>query len=244
MEFWESDNLRNFNDFNKVRRLRLDGTSYPPSDWPITRALRNGIITQNEEVLHRRPQSTDIRICINAAPVRDECNKIIAAVATFHDVTELRSALDQQTILLNEINHRVKNTMATLQSIALLTRSGASSVDDYVSRFEKRLLALSRAYNLMTANNWRGANLRDIVATTVAPFQTTGQIFLQGPSVGLPARHTLAIAAALSELATNAAKYGALSTPEGRLTITWRLSDEKALINLSLIHISEPTRPY
>jgi len=245
MDFWANDKLEEFADFKNVKRLKLDGTPYPVTDWPLARALRTGEITHNEEVLHRRSNGTDIRICINAAPVRDREYNIVAAVATFHDVTELRDALRQQSILIDEVNHRVKNTMATVQSMALLTRSGASSIDDYVTRFEKRLLALSRAYNLMTANNWQGADLRDIVATTVAPYNTGNQVTVQGPSIKLPSNHTLALAAALQELVTNAAKYGSLSTPAGKLHIRWETKGDRLVLDWqesSGPAVSPPTR--
>jgi two-component sensor histidine kinase len=245
MDFWANDKLEGFKDFTKVKRLKLDGTPYPVTDWPLARALRTGEITHNEEVLHRRSNRTDIRICINAAPVRDREHNIVAAVATFHDVTELRDALRQQSILIDEVNHRVKNTMATVQSMALLTRSGATSIDDYVIRFEKRLLALSRAYNLMTANNWQGADLCEIVATTVAPYNTGNQVTVQGPSFKLPSNHTLALAAALQELVTNAAKYGSLSTQAGKLHIRWETQADRLVLNWqesSGPTVSPPTR--
>jgi len=245
MEFWANDELKNIADFKKIKRFRLDGSPYPVAEWPLARALRTGDTTHNEEVLHRRPNGTEMRICINAAPVRDSNNNIIAAVATFHNVTELRDALRQQNILIDEVNHRVKNTMATVQSMALLTRSGATSVDDYVTRFEKRLLALSRAYNLMTANNWQGADLRDIVATTVAPYDAGQRITAEGPSIKLPSGHTLALAAALQELITNAVKYGSLSVQTGQLLITWKTQDGRLVLNWresSGPIVSPPTR--
>ena len=218
---WSAEQVRKFEDFTKVTRLRLDGSRYPPAEWPITRALRDGTVTEDEEAIHVMPDGARICVSISAAPVYDETGKLIAAVAAFFDVTELRNALHQQNLLLDEINHRVKNTLATVQSIAALTRGGSGTVEEYVDGFQRRILALSRAYNLLTDNNWQGTNLRQIVSATVEPYAQPDQISIDGPSVHLPATQTLALAAALQELTTNAAKYGSLSVEEGRLDVHW-----------------------
>jgi len=242
---WSAEQLQTFRDFTRVMRLRLDGTRYPPAEWPIARALRDGAVTEDEEAIHEAPDGTRIRVSISAAPVYDDAGKLIAAVAAFFDVTELRDALHRQNLLLDEINHRVKNTLATVQSIAMLTRAGAGSVDEYVEGFQRRILALSSAYNLLTDNNWQGANLREIVSGMIEPYGQPNQMSVDGPSVRLPPRQTLALAAALQELATNAAKYGALSVEHGRLDVRWGYADQK--LNLSWIEsdgpaVTKPTR--
>jgi two-component sensor histidine kinase len=116
--------------------------------------------------------------------------------------------------------------MANIQSIALLTRSGAGTVEQYVNAFQQRLLALSRAYNLLTDNNWRGADIRQIVEMITAPYGRPTQIEVLGGEVQLSPKHALALTATLQELCTNAAKYGSLSVPEGRLHIHWRCFDQ------------------
>jgi two-component sensor histidine kinase len=116
--------------------------------------------------------------------------------------------------------------MANIQSIALLTRSGAGTVEQYVKAFQERLLALSRAYNLLTENNWRGADIRQIVEMTAAPYGRSTQIEILGSGVELSSKNALALTASLQELCTNAAKYGSLSVPEGRLHIHWRCRDQ------------------
>ena len=222
---WSAQQVHTFKDFTGITRLRLDGSRYPPAEWPITRALRDGIITEDEEVIHVARDGARIRVSTSAAPVYDEAGKLIAAVAAFFDVTELRNAMLQQNLLLDEINHRVKNTLATVQSIALLTRAGSSTVEDYIDGFQRRILALSRAYNLLTDNNWQGADLRNIVSGTVEPYGQPNQLSIEGPSVHLPPKQTLALAAALQELATNAAKYGSLSVENGRLDVRWAYAE-------------------
>ena len=239
LAIWSTNQAQSFRDFTKVTRLRLDGTRYPPAEWPITRALRDGFVTEDEEAIHESTDGTRIRISISAAPVYDEAGSLIAAVAAFFDVTELRDALHRQNLLLDEINHRVKNTLATVQSIAMLTRSGSGTVDDYVEGFQRRILALSRAYNLLTDNNWQGANLHEIVSGMVEPYGQPNQMSVDGPPVRLPPRQTLALASALQELATNAAKYGSLSVERGRLDVSWAYADRK--LNLTWIESGGPS---
>ena len=142
-------------------------------------------------------------------------NDIAAAEA------DLRDAMMRQQILLDEVNHRVKNTLATVQSIARLSMPSAANVKDYVEAFERRLIALSAAYNLLTENNWRGAGVKAIVERTLAPFAGDKRIAMHGPEIGIGTKLTLALAAAIQELSTNAAKYGSLSVPEGTLSVVW-----------------------
>jgi two-component sensor histidine kinase len=245
LDLWAVDAIKHFEDFKTVVRLKSDGTPYPPSEWPIIRALRYGVETVDELVFHDVPGRGRVRLSINAAPIRDSDNQIIAAVAAFYDVTGLHDLVSQQRLLLDEINHRVKNTMASIQSIAWLTRSGATSIDQYVNAFQGRLLALSRAYNLLTENNWRGADIRKIVEMTTAAYSGASQIEISGLDVQLSSKQALSLAAALQELCTNAAKYGSLSVLQGRLSIKWRCIGSR--VELDWIEsngplVSPPTR--
>ncbi|BAM92375.1 putative sensor histidine kinase [Bradyrhizobium oligotrophicum S58] len=152
---------------------------------------------------------------------------------------ELASALRQQRDLLDEINHRVKNTLGTVQSIARLSRASAGDIDQYVVAFEGRILALSEAYNLLTENNWVGADVRAIVDRTLAPYAGPDRLTVSGPGLLLPPKLTLALSAAIQELSTNAAKYGAFSTPSGKLDIAWT-GDESDVVRLVWIETEGP----
>ena len=153
--------------------------------------------------------------------------------------SELAGALKQQKALLDEINHRVKNTLGTVQSIARLSHASSHDLDEYAAAFEGRLLALSQAYNLLTENNWVGVSLEAIVKRTLAPFAGPERLKIDGPDILLPPKLTLAISAALQELSTNAAKYGAFSVPSGKLQITWTV-DEAGLVRLSWMEKEGP----
>ena len=136
---------------------------------------------------------------------------------------EKRSA-DHQRLLIDELNHRVKNTLATVQSIATQTLRNALTTEEAREALETRLLALSRAHDVLTRENWEGASLSDIVAQAIAPYdpQGGGRFQVGGPDVRLLPRTALALAMAFQELATNAVKYGALSNPSGRVEIAWK----------------------
>jgi PAS domain S-box-containing protein len=152
-------------------------------------------------------------------------------IGVFDDVTEQRRAEKRQRLLINELNHRVKNTLATVQSIAAQTLRSAPDLARARETFEARLIALAGAHDLLTAESWHGARLADVVASAMAPFETAQRprIRRSGPPAWLTARRALALSMALHELATNAAKYGALSGPEGEVEIYWTRADDDRL---------------
>jgi two-component sensor histidine kinase len=165
-------------------------------------------------------------------PVPGNIAEVNRMKTVLHSVgRNLAAALNQQKILLDEINHRVKNTLGTVQSIARLSRASAHDLDQYVNSFEARLLALSEAYNLLTENNWVGAHLQALVKRTLAPFAGSERLRISGPDILLPPKLALAIAATLQELSTNAAKYGAFSVASGKLQISWSI-DGAGLVRL------------
>lgn len=149
------------------------------------------------------------------------------------DITERKRAEEHRELLINELNHRVKNTLATVQSIASQTLRNADTMEAAQSAMEARLLALSRAHDVLTRENWEGAGLLEIVRQAMAPFrhEREKRIHIDGWDVRLSPRMALAIAMALQELATNAVKYGALSNAEGEVRIGWavRYGAEKRL---------------
>jgi PAS domain S-box-containing protein len=140
------------------------------------------------------------------------------------DVTDRVLAERQQKLLLDELNHRVKNSLATVQAIAHQTLRSAADPNAFRESFELRLLALSATHDLLTASNWRGAALRDVLMTELRPFAAE-QYELSGPDVELTSSETLSLGLVIHELATNAAKYGGLSCEGGRVRVDWRVDD-------------------
>jgi two-component sensor histidine kinase len=134
------------------------------------------------------------------------------------------------------LNHRVKNTLATVQSIASQTLRTADTTQDARDALETRLLALSRAHDVLTRESWEGADLTEVVSRALEPYQILGEsrLHVQGPRVRLTPRMALALAMALHELATNAVKYGALSNKSGTVAIAWSVSNGATPPRLSL----------
>jgi PAS domain S-box-containing protein len=166
-----------------------------------------------------------------AYPRRGPDGAIRLWYGTTEDVHEQKVAEQHQRLLINELNHRVKNTLATVQAIAFQTLKGDIPLAEAKTRFEARLMALSRAHNLLTEQNWGGAGLERVVRDSTEHLAgEQGRFALAGPPVWMAPRAALALALALHELGTNAAKYGALSREEGRVAISWRQTPEGRLL--------------
>jgi PAS domain S-box-containing protein len=198
-----------------------DGRPLQRSEFPGARALR-GETVQGVEFQHVGDGATRW-YRVSGIPVRDAAGGVSGALLAIVDIDQEKSAAEHQKLLVNELNHRVKNTLATVQSIAAQTLRNAGTAAEARDAIEMRLLALSRAHDILTRENWEGASLSEVVAQAVAPYRTLGaeRLHAVGPDVRLTPRMALALAMALQELATNAVKYGALSNDRGTVRITW-----------------------
>lgn len=138
------------------------------------------------------------------------------------DVTERKSLEERQRLLLRELTHRVKNSLAVVQAIAHQTLRTSRSGDDFVERFEGRIAALASAHNLLVQSEWNGADLRALACSQLEPYATE-QLRIEGEPVLLPADLATSFGLVFHELATNAAKYGSLSQPKGTVDVSWTL---------------------
>jgi two-component sensor histidine kinase len=152
----------------------------------------------------------------------------VGAINMLVDITERKQAENRQKILIAELNHRVKNTLATVQSLAGQSARHAESLDDFSQRFETRLLALSSAHDLLTQRHWEHAPLDTLAREVLMALagEAAERIVIDGPAVDLDPRVALSLTMALNELVTNAVKYGALSSEAGSLSLVWRLDRE------------------
>jgi PAS domain S-box-containing protein len=171
-----------------------------------------------------------------AAPRFDENSAFLGFVGSVLDISDRKEAEDHRELLINELNHRVKNTLATVQSIAAQTLRNASSIGQAQAAFESRLLALSRAHDVLTRENWDAVSLREIATRAVEPYSSRGEarLHIVGPDIRVRPGMALALAMALQELATNAVKYGALSNETGEIEISWTLPKVATGIRLHL----------
>ena len=148
--------------------------------------------------------------------------------AVYMDVTQRKLAEEHQKMMLDELNHRVKNSLATIQSIAFQTRRNAPTADEFDLSFDARLRALAGAHDLLSQKSWEGTALSEVLSQTLAPHMATDEagqenIAFSGPAIHLGPNATITLGMAFHELATNACKYGALSSKRGRLSVQWRV---------------------
>jgi two-component sensor histidine kinase len=158
--------------------------------------------------------------------------------------TQMARAAAHRELLINELNHRVKNTLTTVQSIVARTLRGSGAGDDAVRTLEARLMALSRTHNVLSEESWESADLQAVAEQTLAPYAgQRARLLVRGPAVRLRPRAALTIAMVLHELATNAAKYGALSNATGRVSLTWAIRDDRPEPRLQLLWHEEGGPP-
>lgn len=156
---------------------------------------------------------------------RDGVEVAVRYVGMLQDITDLTLAARRQQFLMHELNHRVKNTLASVQSIAQLSLRSGQDVSLARDRLTDRLIALAGAHDILTRENWEAAEITDIVSAAISPYDAAGvsRFQLSGPAVRISPKVAVALALALHELATNAAKYGALSADGGVVEIGWRV---------------------
>jgi PAS domain S-box-containing protein len=161
---------------------------------------------------------------VTSSSVYDSAGRFLYGIRVLQDITERKGAEAWQKALVDELNHRVKNTLATVQSLAAQTLQGSSgSIAKMREDFNARLFALSKAHDQLSRVGWQSADFQSLVDGIFAPYRLHGgeQVRLNGPSVRLPPNAALLLAMVMHELATNAAKYGALSVSSGMLDLTW-----------------------
>jgi len=208
-----------------------DGRPYPLQDCPIDRAFPENNPIEGEEVFIHK-DGHFYPVAFTASPIRQE-NVVVGTVLEARDITKRKADSERLHMLMNELNHRVKNTLATVQSIFVQTLRGEGISDHARDRVMSRVMALSRSHDLLTEKSWVSAPLRDVACRALAPFGATGdasgRVSITGDAFELHPKPALAIAMGLHELATNAGKYGALSVESGRVDLSWKLISESIL---------------
>jgi PAS domain S-box-containing protein len=192
--------------------------------------LKNGGTTRHElDVLAR-----DGRVLqweVNSTLTLDPAGKPLGLHAIARDITERRRAEARQRLLVNELNHRVKNTLALVQGLALQSFKDDRAMPEARDAFQHRLAALAAAHDLLTRESWEGATLDELVRETLGVYNGgEPRISWSGPPVRLNPKAAVSLVMALHELCTNAAKYGALSRPEGRVTVDWTVEGDRLVI--------------
>ena len=189
----------------------------------ILARLRRGERIEHFDTVRLTRDGRRIDVSLAISPVRDGSGRIVGASKVARDISERKRAEELQRLLFEELNHRVKNTLATIQAIASQSLRRGPDPSSFVASFNGRVQALARAHDLLVADEFRGTGVADLVREQVLHGPGDARVHAAGPDVRLGPRSAVQLALVLHELATNARKYGALSRPEGRLTIEWRL---------------------
>lgn len=205
-------------------RVLKDGEELAAEELPVQRAAR-GEEVLDEELEVAFDDGTSRWELANARPIRDGEGRPIGAVGAALDITERKEAEEHRKLLIDELNHRVKNTLAIVQGLAQQTFRGEGVSPVARNAFEGRLAALASAHNLLTRGNWEKAFLHEIADEAIGGCgPARSRISLDGPPVMLEPKQAGTIAMALHELCTNAMKYGALSNGTGTVAFAWRRS--------------------
>ena len=200
--------------------IASDNTNQPAT--LLARALR-GEVTGAVEMTYKRSNAVEVPVELTATPIRDANAAIVAVVMTARDISERKRAEAHSMLLVNELSHRVKNVLASVQSLAMETLRAAPTIEAFRDVFLARLRALSTTHELLVDREWRDAGLRDVLEAELAPYQTAGKTnwTASGENLRLTPKMALALGMAFHELATNAVKFGAFSVPTGHVDIAW-----------------------
>ncbi|GLQ52338.1 chemotaxis methyltransferase [Dyella flava] len=197
------------------------------------------------EATWRTQGGQTIPVSVANSPVRNSVGSVIAGSLIARDISERRDAERHARMMLGELNHRVKNTLASVQAIALQTLTSSPSLEEFKANFLARLKALSQTHNLLAKEAWDGVRLATLVRGELAPYQDeqrTSRVRLHGEDLKLSPRIALALSMALHELTTNAMKYGALSDTQGTVDISWEvhLVDQRSWLHFSWLESGGP----
>lgn len=169
----------------------------------------------------RCPDGREIWLEESSIAEFDPTGRFVGLKGLTVDITERKQSDERQSLLIAELDHRVKNLLARVAVISSYTRLGSSSVDEFVQVLDRRIHSMAAAHSLLSQNRWNGVNLADLVDSQLAPYATAANMTIGGPDVVLGPTVTQAVAMALHELVTNAVKYGALSSPNGHVSVKW-----------------------
>jgi PAS domain S-box-containing protein len=238
---------------------------YPPDQPLTTDDLRRGLLGDPVELnaardravaadqpvfeieyAYRRPDTGEVRwFLVRNEIVRDAANEPQEIVGLVIDITERKRHEERQQLLLNELNHRVKNTLSVVLGIVDQTLRNTRSPGAFAEALQGRLQALSKSHNLLTDRVWQGAGLRDVLASELAAWVAPPgeQIVLDGENLMVGPKGVVTLGLVMHELVANAVRHGALSVPEGRIDLTWRLDDDQNLHIVWREHGGPPVSP-
>lgn len=193
-------------------------------EFEILSRLRRGERIEHYETIRCRKDGTLINVSLSVSPLYGSCGEVIGASKIARDITERKNAEARQELLSNELQHRTRNIFSVVRSVVTRSFDGKRNVTAAKAAVLQRLHSLSQTHEMLIVNEWWGANLRDVVNAEMDPY--SDRIVVEGPTIDLNVRAAQDFALAIHELATNAAKYGALSNESGKVLINWSVSHD------------------
>lgn len=211
----------------------------------ILERISRGERIENYETVRRRRDGSSVNVSLTISPVRNAEGRIVGASKIARDITGRKRAEAREKMLTAELDHRVKNILAQVAAIAKSTREGSRSVDEFLRSLDGRIQALAAAHMLLAQSAWQGVGVDALVRSQLAPYASGTNITIRGTDVILAVAEIQILTRVLHELATNAAKYGALSIPGGRLSVSWDCSTNEKETNLVFVwrELSGPPVP-
>lgn len=213
-------------DYGEWISYHADGSRVQSHEYPLAKVISDGADHVELDVNYQRGDDTRFWMRIIGQPVHDKSGARIGAVVALVDVDRENQLAAQQTVLIGELNHRVKNAFSVVKSIVSMSLRKASVPDGLRTKIDERLDAYAQAHAKLVGSDWDHADLSSIIEDIVVNIGG-GRVKVGGPNVDLPSRHALAISMALYELSTNAIKHGALSVPDGRVELTWTINGDE-----------------
>jgi two-component sensor histidine kinase len=221
------------------------GRELTAEELPLRRAA-GGEEVRHEEIEIRFADGAALTAIFQASPIPDVSGGVHGAVCAAIDISDRKRQERHRELLVNELNHRVKNTLTTVQSFAMQTLRGATSLGEGRKAFDARLIALSKAHDVLVRENWESAQLSEIIVEALAAYSATidNRVRISGQDLRIKPKAALAISMAIHELATNAIKYGALSDNSGQVEVSWSLARRFELrwIERGGPDVAEPSR--
>jgi len=206
------------------KMFRPDGGFMPHEQCPMAEVLSGKISElRDAEVLIERPDGSRITVLVSIRPLKNQREELTGAINCFVDITERKETEERNALLTRELQHRTKNLLSVIQSIAARSMASGRNLDDAREALIARLHALAHATDLLSDTNFQGASINDVVERALETF--AGRYSLEGEHILLSPGATQSLALVVHELCTNAAKYGAYSTPGGRVAIHWSIED-------------------
>ncbi|TIQ63825.1 MAG: PAS domain-containing protein [Mesorhizobium sp.] len=219
-----------------------EGKALDAVDQPLAMAIRTGEAVPQYEARIEKPGSTGVDVMVSATPLFDESGKVRGAISTLVDISRHKEAERSQERLLHELQHRVKNILSTITALTSRMIRSSHSMADFSTAFQERLQGMARTHELLSQHNWERAGLKELLRMTLAPYEARDRqnVVLEGGPVQLNASAAATLGMVFFELASNAAKYGALETENGRVEVKWRIGEPGGSLSIVWKEIDGP----